>query len=207
MRFVRNTTSVALAFFALFLLTYPTLRPYTIITFGTSLTASGQWQSKLADEVSSRIGRFVWIINFGVDGGTSNQNVRRIQQASLFATFPSVVLIEYAVNDTWRMSLEQSRANTLNNIRIIQKRAPKARIFLVATNPVYNDKDRPNLQAYFDQYPSIAEEAGVGFINLTPIWSAVLKPELIPDGVHPTTEAYSSVIPAMADAIASSSRR
>lgn len=178
----------------------------SIVTFGTSLTAYGQWQPSLEQALEACTGQDWQIINSGASSMASDWGMANADR--VYSTSPDVALIEFATNDAYApyaISVAQSRLNTLAIIDAIRVNSPATQIFLMTMNPTIRDASRPHLTEYFRQYRSIAQEAGVGLIDLFPVWRKSLTlataERSIPDGVHPSASAYSAVVPVIAEAV------
>ena len=141
-------------------------------------------------------------------GMTSSWGLQQVERVA--ALRPDVVLIEFAINDAnWRrfVSRERSRANIVAIGRGIRQRVPGARLFLMTTNVVHGLRGmmRPNVGSYYEQYRAVAASEGFGLIDLVPLWAALPREALrraVPDGVHPTSEAFEEVaLPAIVSAL------
>jgi lysophospholipase L1-like esterase len=170
--------------------------PVKIATFGTSLTAGGLWQSDLKEKLETCLDRDVEILNLGKGAEASTWGMRNV--GSVVTAEPSVVLIEFAINDAYlpyQISLSESRANTEYIINELARKISRDSIFLVTTNPASKDA-RPNLAKYYAQYHEVARRLHVRLIDLYSKWSALSEGslrKLIPDFVHPTRAAYKEV--------------
>lgn len=180
----------------------------SIVTLGTSLTASIDWQTPLAAHLSAHLDRRVSIVAVAAGGVTSRWGLAQVDRVA--ALRPAVVLVEFAINDAnWRrfVSRAESRANTRRILRDLRTRLPYSRPILMVTNPVHGLRGamRPTVGAYYEQYRLLAAEEQVGLIDAEPAWAALSLAErrrLIPDGVHPTLAGFVDVaLPAIARAV------
>ena len=179
-----------------------------VAAFGTSLTNHGGWLRPLQDKLSRCLSRQVSVLDFGAGGMTSEWGVSAVD--SVVQSQPSVVLIEFSVNDAaWfkGFSLQRSRDNIIKIVRAIKGARPNARIFLMTMNSTFGPRGwrRPNIDAYYDLYNLLSKELNVEFIDNRQKWKALPKSELrnaIPDGLHPLPEMASRIlVPTIARAI------
>jgi acyl-CoA thioesterase-1 len=168
-----------------------------VATYGTSLTAGGLWQPQLQQRLAQCLHRPVRVLNFGKGGTASSWGKENVQP--IIAARTDVVLIEFAINDAYKphgISLEQSYDNTRAIVHEIRGALDNAKIFLWTTNPT-KETTRPDVALYYRQYERLANDLGVGMIDLYPVWLEALAGtrwrRLMPDKVHPTTYAYKQV--------------
>jgi acyl-CoA thioesterase I len=168
-----------------------------IATFGTSLTADGLWQPELQRRLAHCLRRPVTVLNFGRGGTASSWGKANVQ--SVITAKPDIALIEFAINDAYlphKISLEESYANMTAIVRAIQHSLPDAKIFLWTTNPTM-EPDRPDIARYYRQYRQLADDLGVGLIDLFPTWENTFSKtrwrRLMPDRIHPTIGAYRQI--------------
>lgn len=182
--------------------------PFTIVALGTSLTESGDWPQRLGGRLAACWEKPVRVERVAGSGMTSRWGVQQIERVAAFR--PNVVLVEFAMNDAnWRrfVSRERSRANVVAIGRGLRERVLGVKLFLVTTNVVHGLRGmmRPSVDAYYQQYRAISESEGIGLIDLAPIWAALPREALrraVPDGVHPTAEAFGGVaLPAIVAAV------
>jgi acyl-CoA thioesterase-1 len=171
--------------------------PLVVATYGTSLTADGLWQPQLQQRLEQCLHRPVRVLNLGRGGTVSSWGRENVQ--SVIAARPEVVLIEFAINDAYKphgISLAQSYDNTRAIVDDIRRALANAKIFLWTTNPT-KETTRPDVALYYRQYERLANDLGVGLIDLYPRWLEALAGtrwrRLMPDKVHPTQNAYQQV--------------
>jgi acyl-CoA thioesterase I len=183
-------------------------QPTRIVTLGTSLTATGGWQTPLADRLTRCLRKPVDIVNHGKSGANSQWGLSEI--ANVAAARPDIVLIEFSANDAslhGGVSLATSRANITTIVNDLRTQAPGVRIVLMAMNPMHGLRGamRPALDDYYDLYRELAGSLGIAFVDLRPAWRRLSDSELkaaIPDGIHPNdTEATKIMMPTLAQAI------
>jgi acyl-CoA thioesterase-1 len=177
--------------------------PIRIVTYGTSLTAVGGWQSDLQESLRSCTGSNIGVVNLGQGRMASDWglgNVERVIDAK-----PDIILIEFSINDAFiekRISLDESMQNNRSIIRKIRDGSTKpVEIYLMTMNYTIGDieKARPNHARYYELYRHLAAEEGVRLIDNAPLWRAkrITEPEimakLIPDTIHPTADAFRQV--------------
>ena len=173
--------------------------PLTIVALGTSLTEGIDWPQRLGARLSACSGRPVRVETVARSGMTSNWGLGQVER--VLALRPDIVLLEFAMNDAnWRrfVSREKSRANTVSLVRQVRSSLPGSRVFLMTTNVVHGLRGlmRPTVGAYYRLYRDIAAAEGLGLIDLEPRWAALSAQELrraVPDGVHPTLEAFEAI--------------
>jgi acyl-CoA thioesterase I len=182
--------------------------PMIVAAFGTSLTYRAGWLEPLQEKLTRCLGREVTVLDFGKDGETSAGGLRSVGR--VVEARPDVVLIEFSANDAaWfkGVSLQRSRRNTAEIVEAILGTLPKTKIFLMTMSPALGLRGwiRPNLDAYYSLYESLASELGAGYIDTRPAWKALKEVELrtgIPDGAHPLPELASRLlVPRIAKAI------
>lgn len=183
-------------------------RPTTVVTVGTSLTASIDWQPILAARLTRCWGRPVEVLRVAESGVTSRWGLEQIDRIA--ALRPDFVIIEFAMNDAnWRrfVSRAESRANIVAIGRRLRERLPDVSIHLMTTNVVHGLRGlmRPNVDVFYGQYRAVAASEGWGLIDIAPKWralSAKALTEAIPDGIHPTLQAFEAVaIPEIVSAL------
>jgi len=176
-----------------------------VVTYGTSLTASGKWQAALQTELQRCWGRDVAVLNRAAGGKGSNwglANVEKVAEAQ-----PDFAIVEFAINDArlkGGSSLDTSRQQTRAIVDAIKAAQPKAKVFLMITPMVRGEraKLRPSLADYHQMYRDLASEGVAGLIDNQRAWSDIPDAD-IPDGVHPTPAAHRAVtVPGIVHAIA-----
>lgn len=114
-------------------------RSQTIVTYGTSLTAAGEWVAAMGVWLERLFPGRVTIVNSGMGGRASNSGVSNLQ-SSVIAKAPDAVFLEFAINDANTayaandpdrgITVEKSMANLNRMIDAIQLARPGAEIFL-----------------------------------------------------------------------------
>lgn len=171
--------------------------PVRIVTFGTSLTAGEDWQSELERQLAPcHAVDITTIAKGGMNSEWGVDNVHRVAEAE-----PDVVLIEFSMNDADVIDgVGRARARDNTELIIEAIAAAGAAPILMTMNPAHGwvqQLRRLWLGDYYEDYRAIAQERGIGLIDLAPIWAA--QPDLdaaLPDGVHPRPETARAVIPA-----------
>jgi lysophospholipase L1-like esterase len=172
-----------------------------LVTFGTSLTASGGWQGALAAELERCLGRHVDVINLGKGGMASDWGAQSV--GLVIAAKPDIVLIEFSGNDASLrrrfVSLKQSQDNIRAIVRALRNNDPNTRIYLMAMNPALGGHGliRPYLNTYYDSYALLSKELKTGFIDHRPAWANLSDDQLrtaIPDGIHPDPAVARAII-------------
>lgn len=171
-----------------------------IVTYGTSLTAAGGWQSPLREMLVNGGAGAVEIINKAKSGASSDWGVANIETVA--ALNPDVVLIEFATNDAAlhrRVSRRRSRRNLEEMVAILRRRNPAVQIYFQGMSPVWGLKGwvRPRINAYMDDSEVLARSLTVGFIDHRDWWSRIdagMRREMIPDGLHPDPERCARLI-------------
>jgi acyl-CoA thioesterase-1 len=179
-----------------------------IAALGTSLTNRAGWLQPLEKELTHRFGHRVTVLDFGRSGATSEWGVTAV--TDVIRAQPDVVLVEFSANDAgWLkgISFRRSQENTTEIVRAIKEARPVTKVFLMTMNPVFGPRSwiRPNIDAYYDMYKSLADALGVGYIDNRRAWNRLSNDELragIPDGAHPVPElAARLLVPTLARAI------
>lgn len=181
-----------------------------VAILGTSLSAYGSWPDAVEGALTACVKRPVAMEVHAKGGATSAFGLA--QADAVAASRPDIVLIEFAINDadlrrltSIRRSLETHRAI----ISRLRSDLPQARLLLMTTNGTYGVKSllRPFLPRYDAQYRFLADDEGVGLIDLSPAWDSYVRDAgwhmALPDGVHPTGAAQSAVtVPAVTSMLA-----
>ena len=178
----------------------PDPSPLTVVTFGTSLTARGEWQETLRDRLGACLHRPVEMRIVARSGVTSEWALTHVEAVA--AARPDVVLVEFAHNDAalnrW-ISLGRSRENMRSVLSNLNALSPRPRVVNLGMNPVHGLRGwiRPRLGLFIGEHRRIAVRSGAEFLDLRPSWtrlgSSGLR-QLIPDGVHPVPAAAQDII-------------
>lgn len=192
----------------------------TIVTMGTSLTGGTyRWPDiMMQDWLDKDFPSQVTLFNEGVGASSSSVGPGGNNQLSglgrlpiVVAHKPDVVFIEFGINDAYlpyKISLSESRKNLEMIIDTILKANPKAEIILATMNSCKDDpksdvkvsSDRPDLALYYQGYRDVAKAHNLLLIDYYPAWVKLMKAhpyqfhQFLPDGIHPTLEAYRSIL-------------
>lgn len=182
-----------------------------IVTLGTSLSARGGWQEPLGRSLAACLNNDVTVVNLAKSGMTSQWGLAQIDK--VIAERPTVVLVEFAVNDadvTEFMSLGRSAANMAEIISRLRESETKPAVYVMAMNPVSGLRGmiRPFLGQYEEMHASVASKLGAGFIDHRPAWARLSDEEIaeaIADGTHPEpVTAARVIVPGLVHALAPS---
>ena len=178
----------------------------TVIAYGTSLTAGGEWTKSLQDYLDKHYPGQVTFLNAAKNGMHSNWGVANFQERVL-AKKPDLVFIEFSINDANTknaVSLEKSGANLDRMVKAVRQQNPDADVVLQTMNlawdsPVVKGKtygsDRKNLVTYYDVYRQYATKHGLPLVDNLPAWQKLLQDDRaayekkVPDGIHPDSSA------------------
>ena len=176
-----------------------------VVTYGTSLTATGRWQRALQDELRRCWGPNVAVINKASNAKGSTWGLANV--STVVEAQPDIAIVEFAMNDarlTGGSSLDESRDQTKEIVAAIKSANPAAAVFLMTTPAVRGKRiaTRPHLNDYYQMYRDLAASGVAGLIDSQPAWSGLPDSD-IPDGVHPTPDAHRAVtVPAIVHALA-----
>lgn len=180
-----------------------------IVTFGTSLTARGGWQSSLGEALARCLSRPVQVESVALSGSTTEWALKQTKQVA--KAHPDVILIELYVNDSainrW-ISPSTSRRNIALVLDRLRDDAPNAKVVMMAMNPISGLRGwlRPFLGAYLAAHREEAEKRDLHFVDFGPSWNSMSAAELddaIPDGAHPRPQAASGImVPALVSILA-----
>ncbi|OAM90588.1 SGNH/GDSL hydrolase family protein [Termitidicoccus mucosus] len=196
-------------------------RSQTVVAYGTSLTATGQWRADLAGWLNTLDpeGKAKAVVhNSGLSGQASQSGLNNLQ-GKVIKFKPDTVFIEFAINDAYSgpnyspkhpdygMTVEKSMANLSRMIETLKEALPGVEIIIQTMNPVWDSphgsgvsaKSRPELDAYYEGYRQVAKEYGLLLIDHHPNWVRLREadPELfqtyIRDGTHPTPAGSTAI--------------
>lgn len=188
--------------------------PLKIVVYGTSLTASGAWVSRMNTWLGAEYPGKITLIISGLSGRNSATGLAQLE-SKVLAHNPDVVFIEFAMNDAFlysdgtpQLGVEDARANLLAMIDAIKSHNAQAEIILQTMNTVWDSPSgsnqsatlRPNLAAYYQMYREVAAARGLMLIDHHPNWDALQRNDpstfqgYVPDGVHPNSEGISKVM-------------
>jgi len=174
--------------------------PQTVVVYGTSLTAGGQWTRQLAAVLKTKYGGNAVVKNVASSGKDSNWGLENFD-SRVTPHKPDAVFIEFGMNDAIQQrdtSVAQARTNLETMIERTQRTFPNCEIILMSMNPDlkhrimnWTKRGRPHLAKYYAMYAEVAKQEGLQHIDLYHAWNAFLAGDLdktkkhIPDGVHP----------------------
>lgn len=182
----------------------------TVIVYGTSLTAIGEWSNAVGDYFAKEFPGQVTFSNAAKSGMQSNWGASNLAERVLSRN-PDLVFIEFAINDANtknKVPLEKSEANLDEMVQALRRQNPRVDIVLQTMNLAWDSpkvpekkygSDRPNLEAYYEIYRRSAREHDLPLVDNLPAWSKLLQedPEkyraFVPDGIHPNSEASLSI--------------
>ncbi|WP_353475842.1 SGNH/GDSL hydrolase family protein (plasmid) [Salipiger sp. H15] len=193
-------------------------RPFTVpmpgdaglrlTVLGTSLSNRQLWPGEVAERLRGCAGIPVALSVVAQNGAGSDWGLAQVERVA--AERPDLVLVEFAINDadvTDGMSLAASARTHAELIRALRDASPGTEIVLLTMSPAEGLRGviRPRLRAHYLQYRALADEMGVGLIDLYPRWLALPRSErgLARDGLHPDPQTASDLIaPVIAGAVA-----
>ena len=188
-------------------------QPRKVVVYGTSLTASGAWVSRMNSWLSAKYPGLVTVVNSGLAGKNSADGLAQLE-AKVLAHNPDTVFIEFAMNDAFlyddvalRLTVDQARANLLAMVDQIKARNPGAEIILQTMNTVWDSPAgsnasatlRPDLASYYQMNREVAAERGLLLVDHHPNWADLQQGDLatfqtyVPDGVHPVAEGIDQI--------------
>jgi len=174
----------------------------TVLVYGTSLTAGGEWVKLLKGWFDTQYPGLVTVVNSGGSGQNSDWGVSNLK-SKVLAQHPDLVFIEFSFNDAhekFKLSVEQAATNLNTIVTGIQQQNPNTTIVLQIMNPAWDANERqaatnrPHLTAHNENYRKCATDKKVAILDHYATWQAVQTKEperfhkLIPDGAHPTVE-------------------
>lgn len=174
--------------------------PLRITVFGTSLSSNPQvWPDRVAALLSDCSKREVLVERMAAPGMGSAWALGQIEAVA--ALQPDVVLIEFAINDADVLdgvSPEQAAEQHGELLIGLREALPDAALVLMTMSPAQGPRGwlRPWLANHYAQYRSLAEEFGIGLIDLYPRWLVMGRDRrgLDADGLHPDPDTAARVI-------------
>lgn len=178
-----------------------------VVTYGTSLTASGPWVKQVDDVLQKRYPGLLKVINSGGSGQWSDWGVKNLDTKVLEKN-PNTVFIEFSINDSvdrFEASVELARNNLNNMIDRLLKQNADCEIILMVMNPVNPAADRwakgrSRLKGFNQVYRDVAKERGFLIVDHYPNWKKVLDEEpalfskYVPDGLHPEADGCLKIV-------------
>jgi lysophospholipase L1-like esterase len=173
-------------------------RSQHLITYGTSLTADGDWVNQLRVALMLRFPGQVGVTNSGQSGMASTWGLANLDER-VVARNPDAVFIEFGINDAYtpyKISVAQSRKNLETMIDRILTRHAECQIIPMTMNPPINEHldIRPAIEQYYAMYRDVARERKLLLIDHHIAWQEILDRGvdtfgvLVPDGIHPAPE-------------------
>lgn len=176
----------------------------TVVVYGTSLTAGGAWAGAMKKWFDEQYPGLVKFVNSGGPGQNSDWGKANLK-TKVLAHQPDLVLVEFSYNDAhakFKMPVERGAQNLEAIAQAIREQNAGTAIVLQIMNVPWDapgDKrpasNRPQLEAYNDNYRRYAKEHGLPLLDHHPAYQRVLEKEpekyhrWLPDGSHPTAEA------------------
>lgn len=183
----------------------------SIALLGTSLTAGNSpdqaWSKYLASTLSVGDAREIIVNNLGIPASSSAIMLDNMQSA--LHSRADIATIEFAINDAYTpfgITTASSRANVLEMTSRLRQNNPNILIFLMIMNPCVpgtsHDQNRANYADYKQvYYELVAEDGDLNLIDCSDAWGVPTIDQL-PDGIHPSIEAFLSVgLPVISEAI------
>lgn len=179
----------------------------TVIVYGTSLTAGGAWAPAMKSWFEEKYPGLVTFINSGGGGKNSGWGKEQLQ-AKVLKHQPDLVFIEFSYNDAHsgsKLTVENGAENLDFIVTSIRRERPECAIVLQTMNVPWDATEkrsagnRPQLEAYNDNYRQYAKKAGLPLVDHYQSWKAILDTDpdkyfrWLPDGSHPTKEASLAV--------------
>lgn len=179
-------------------------KPQTIVTYGTSLTAGGEWPKQLQAALDAQFPKLATIVNSGSGGQWSTWGVKNLDE-QVITKQPNAVFIEFSINDAflpYNTTVADARKNLENMISRIRAAHPKCEVILMVMNPPIGEhlERRPKIADYEQMYRDVAKQKKLRLIDHAPEWQAILKTgeaeykKLVPDGIHPNGTGCAEVI-------------
>lgn len=182
--------------------------PARIVAFGTSLTHDEPWTADLAARLSACFGTEVQVIAIAGPGQGSAWGLDQVSR--VIAEAPDLVLVEFAINDA-RIRNGASLARSRAQHDAILDAVSEVPAVLMTMSPVRGPEQwlkRWRLPAYYRLYGDLAEDRGLGLIDLYSRWRAEPERFDAPDGLHPGGAAAAGLIgPVVTRAIAAAAGR
>ncbi len=170
-------------------------KPQHLVTYGTSLTASGAWVGQLQEAIQARHPGLLTITNSGQGSMWSGWGVEHLDER-VIAKKPDAVLIEFGINDAYldyAMTPELAQRNLATMVDRIRKAQPACEIVLMTMNQPTGDHaaKRPRFADFMAMYRTFAKTRRLQLIDLLPRWQRLYASDparwnqIVPDGIHP----------------------
>jgi acyl-CoA thioesterase-1 len=180
----------------------------TVIVYGTSLTAGGEWTREMKRWFDKRYPKQVKFLNSGGSGMNSDWGLENLEDKVLTHS-PDLVFIEFSYNDAaekFKLSTDKAARNLDGIVAGIQKRNHQATVVLQimnlpwdAPNGKGSKSSRPKLDDFNAIYLAAAKTKGLPLLNHWVTWTKLMKDDpdnyhsSVPDGSHPNKEASLAV--------------
>lgn len=179
-----------------------------ITVLGTSLTALYDWPARVGRRLEACPGGPVRVTTLARPGASVAWG--REQVAAVLASDPDILLVEFTINDADLrdgLGVARSRALHLDLVGALRHARPDLAIALMTMSPASGPRGwlRPRLGTRYREYRLLAQEAGLGLIDLYPRWMALPRSGrgLGGDGLHPEEAvAAALIVPVVADYLA-----
>lgn len=176
----------------------------TVVTYGTSLTAGGQWVDHLRLALYMKYLGNVKLLNRSEKIRSSKWGLANVDE-HVIKYRPDTVFIEFSINDAYlpyNISIEQSRDNINQIIQKILKSNPDCEIIIMVMNPPSDEglKSRPEYKKYDQVYRNAAKKNKLMLIDHSINWLRLkdkdpdLYKKYIPDGLHPGPVGYEKIV-------------
>lgn len=180
-------------------LALPEGRALRLAVLGTSLSRDETWPEAVAERLRGALGVPVTLSVVASNGAGSDWG---LTQAGVIAEVqPDLLLVEFAINDadvTDGRSLREAARLHAALVAELRAAAPGTAIALMTMSPAQGLRGlaRPRLRAHYLQYRALAEDLGLGLIDLYPRWLALPRDArgLSADGLHPDPETATRLI-------------
>jgi len=153
-----------------------------VLLAGDSITEGWLWQD---------VDLGVQVSNHGIGWDTVTGLQSRLPQ--MLRHNPNKIFILIGTNDIGYQRDIKVMADELKTIiQTFQREKPKAQIYIQSVMP-REAQALPMVRDINASYKSLAEDQGVNYIDLTPVFAApngILKPELTDDGLHLNAQGY-----------------
>ncbi len=172
----------------------------TVVLYGTSLTAGGEWAKAVKSWFDVTYPGLVHVVNSAGPGQNSDWGLKNLKPR-LLDHQPDLVFIEFSYNDAsdkFRMPVERGMQNLDAMVKAIEGANPRGTIVLQvmnigwdAPNGNRSQSTRPQLEAFNDNYRTYARLHSMMLLDHYPNWRKLKETEpqvfqsYLPDGTHP----------------------
>lgn len=183
-------------------------REQTVVLYGTSLTANGEWTKALRTWLDEQYPARVRVVNSAGPGMNSTWGLENVE-AKVLRFAPDLVFIEFSYNDAhdkFLLTVPQAAENLERIVGRIRERVSSAEIVLQTMNAGWDAPNgnrsasvRPQLEAFNAVYRDYAAGHGLPIIDHYETWARLKREDYrrfenyVPDGSHPTAEASLAV--------------